>query len=149
MLSKKYKELFSESLKSFAKNILATEVDWLIEKQFSLFYPSLGKNYSDKCELLVFGQATNGWTPKWFVHEVQKKSDKLVSESINYSSEDEGKCPLEWVNEDKYWNSKLSHSFFWNVTYKLVKAHYNKTDENWNNIIAWSNLMKIAPADRG
>jgi hypothetical protein len=26
---------------------------------------------------------------------------------------------------------------------------YNRTDVNWNNIIAWSNLMKIAPADGG
>ncbi len=26
---------------------------------------------------------------------------------------------------------------------------YNRTDENWNNIIAWRNLMKIAPADGG
>jgi len=133
---------------TISKNILATEDDALIEKQFSLFYPSLGKNYLDKRELLVFGQATNGWSPKWFVHEVQADSNKLVAESIDYSNEDEGKCPLEWVNE-KWTEFNLSHSFFWNVTYKLVKAHYNKTDENWNNIIAWSNLMKIAPAYGG
>jgi len=144
MLTETYNGLFRETLQNFAKNILATKDNDLIEKRFCLFYPTIGKNYLDKRELLVIGQATRGWSPEFFVNDVQTDYVKLVSKSIDWSSEIEGKCPLEWVNE-KWKELKFSHSFFWNVTYKLVKAHYNKTDENWNNIIAWSNLMKIAP----
>jgi hypothetical protein len=144
MLTEKYNGLFTEILQSFAKNILATEDNELIEKKFCLFYPTIGEDYLDRHELLVIGQATKGWSPEFFVHDVQMNCDKLVAESIDFSIGDEGKCPLEWVNE-RWAELKFSHSFFWNVTYKLVKAHYNKTDKNWNNIIAWSNLMKIAP----
>jgi hypothetical protein len=144
MLTEKYNGLFIETLQSFAKNILATKDNDLIEKQFCLFYPTLGKNYLDKRELLVIGQATRGWSPEFIVNDVKTNYTKLVAESIDFSTGEEGRCPLEWVNE-KWKEYKLSHSFFWNVTFKLVKAHYNRTDGNWNNIIAWSNLMKIAP----
>jgi hypothetical protein len=148
MLSKTYTLLFNETLQNFANKIIATENDESKRKQFSLFYPSLGKNYLENRELLVVGQAANGWFPKWYVQEVEGNDGKIVTESIGYSTDEEGKCPLEWVNE-RWKEYNLSRSFFWNVTYKLVKSHYGKTDENWNNIIAWSNLMKIAPADRG
>lgn len=148
MLSKTYNLLFNETLRNFARQIIATENDKLKGKQFSLFYPLLGKSYLEKRELLIVGQATNGWVPKWFVQEVQENSDKIIADSIGNSIEEGGKCPLEWVNE-KWIEYNLTHSFFWNVTYKLVKSHYNMTDGNWNNMIAWSNLMKIAPADRG
>jgi hypothetical protein len=144
MLTETYKGLFRETLLSFAKNILATEDNDLIMKPFCLFYPTIGKNYLDKRELLVIGQATRGWSPVFLVNDVQRDIDQLVTKSIAESSEVEGRCPLEWVNE-KWTENKLFYSFFFNVTYKLIKAYYNKTDENWNNIIAWSNLMKIAP----
>lgn len=144
MLTETYNGLFIGTLQNFAKNILATKDNDLIEKQFCLFYPTLGKNYLDKRELLVIGQATRGWSPEFRVHDVKTNYNKLVAESIDFSSGEEGRCPLEWVNE-KWEECNFSNSFFWNVTYKLVKAHYSKTDENRNNSIAWSNLMKIAP----
>ena len=144
MLSETYNKLFRETLQNFAINILSTEDNDLRKKQYCLFYPTIGRNYVENSELLVIGQATNGWCPKFVVSDVQTNHKKLVTKSIKYSSEAEGKCPLEWVNE-KWIELKLFRSFFWNVTYKLVKAHYYKTDDNWNNIIAWSNLMKIAP----
>lgn len=148
MLSETYNTLFKQTLSSFADNIKKSKEDTLIAKQYSLFYPSLGKNYFASRQLLVMGQATNGWEPKWYIKDVPSQSDNLVSVSINESSEEEGTCPLEWVNEK--WNAyRLFRSFFWNVTYKLVKAKYNRSDSDWNNIIAWSNLMKIAPADYG
>ena len=148
MLSKNYNTIFKNTLLSFADNIQKTQDNSLISKRYSLFYPSLGKEYLANRQLLVIGQATNGWCPKWFIKDIPVKADKIVSDSIDYSDEDEGKCPLEWINE-KWSAYKLFRSFFWNVTYKLVKEKYNRTDTDWNNIIAWSNLMKIAPSDYG
>jgi hypothetical protein len=148
MLSENYNTLFKNNLLAFAENIQKTQDNSLISKRYSLFYPSLGKNYLENKELLVFGQATNGWCPKWFIKDVLSQSDKIVLDSIDYSSEDEGKCPLEWINE-KWSAYSLFRSFFWNVTYKLVKVKYNMTDTNWNNVMAWSNLMKISPSDYG
>ncbi|MCB9174679.1 MAG: hypothetical protein H6589_08735 [Flavobacteriales bacterium] len=108
----------------------------------------MGKNFLIDRQLLVIGQATNGWKPKWFVKDIPAQTDKIVTDSIDYSSEEKGICPLEWINE-KWSAYSLFRSFFWNVTYKLVKEKYNRSDKDWNNIIAWSNLMKIAPSDYG
>lgn len=148
MLSKTYNTIFKNTLLSFAKNIQKTQDNSLISKRYSLFYPSLGKEYNAKRQLLVIGQATNGWHPKWFVKDIPTQIDSIVTDSIDYSSEDNGRCPLEWINE-KWCADRLFRSFFWNVTYKIVKQKYNRTDTDWNNIIAWSNLMKIAPSDYG
>ncbi|MBS0647587.1 MAG: hypothetical protein JSR97_13505 [Verrucomicrobia bacterium] len=113
-----------------------------------MFYPSVGKAFHVNRNLLVIGQAANGWNPKWFVKNIPSQADRIIGDSIENSSEENGECPLEWIN--KKWNSyKLFRSFFWNVTYKLVKETYNRTDTDWNNIIAWTNLMKISPADYG
>ncbi len=148
MLSETYNTLFKQTVSSFADNIKQSKDDSLISKKYSSFYPSLGKSFLASRQLLVIGQATNGWHPKWFVKNIPSQTDKIVLDSIDFSGEENGKCPLEWINE-KWGAYKLFRSFFWNVTYKLVKAKYNRTDTDWNNIIAWSNLMKIAPADYG
>lgn len=148
MLTENYNTIFKDTLSSFANNIQKTEINSLISKEYSLFYPSLGKEYLTNRQLLVIGQATNGWCPKWFIKDIPSQLDRIVSSSIDYSSEENGKCPLEWINE-KWSELRLFRSFFWNVTYKLVKEKYNRTDSDWHNIIAWSNLMKIAPSDYG
>lgn len=148
MLSENYNTIFKNTLLSFADNIQATQYNSLISKSYSIFYPSIGKDYLPSRQLLVYGQATNGWQPKWSIRDIPTKANEIISDSINYSDEENGKCPLEWINE-KWSECSLFRSFFWNVTYKLVKEKYNRTDTDWNNIIAWSNLMKIAPSDYG
>lgn len=147
-LSESYKSTLKNVLLSFADNIRSTHDISLISKKYSLFCPLIGKNYFDSNEVVIFGQATNGWCPNWFIKDIPKQAEIIVSESIGYSTADDGKCPLEWVNEQ--WNeSCLFRSFFWNVIYKLVKTKYNRADSDWNNIICWSNLIKIAPSDSG
>jgi len=135
-------------LTSFAENIRKVNRD-NSEKEYSLFYPVLGKDFIKERSLLIVGQATNGWNPNFSVLNVLPDNiDTLVSEALNYSKEEEGKCALDWINND--WSKyKLYRSFFWNVTYKVVQEHYGRGDRDWNNIIAWSNLMKIAPTEGG
>ena len=146
MLSYFYVEPFEQMLRDYIKDIKSSENKILIEKEYTLFYPSIGKNYNDGKEILVVGQATNGWSPIFTCKTKNEKDlEKLVDESINFSSEDVGICPLQWIN-DKWYDYKFYRSSFWNLTYNFVKEQYNRTDENWTNIIAWSNLMKIAPA---
>lgn len=41
-------------------------------------------------------------------------------------------------------------SFFWNVTYKLICSYYELDEDSWDwsRKLVWSNLYKIAPAER-
>jgi hypothetical protein len=148
MLSNDYSQILKDMLISFADQVNKGGEKLYINKAYSLFCPTIGLHYSDNCELLVYGQATNGWANEWTIKNIETDCDKIVKESLEYSTEKTGVCPLEWVNEQ--WTFyKLYRSFFWNVTYKLVQKYYGKTDDNWTHIIAWSNLMKIAPAKEG
>jgi|GEM_PF-1806995 len=146
MLTEEYNNLMKDGLRPFAENLSKSGDVTTIE--YNLFYPTIGKDFEQSHELVVYGQAVNGWDGenKWKTDEIPSKTAEIFKKCFEYSQEDNGKCPLEWINEDwaKY---KLFRSFFWNVTYKLVKAKYGRTDENWNNIIAWSNVTKIAPAN--
>lgn len=152
MLSQEYNQLFISYLNHFyAKylNKMWSRKEAAIQDEFNLFYPVIGKDFHKEKNILLVGQATNGWDNKFKVVDIfEKDHSKMVNEAANFSQEDGSKCPLEWINEDwtKY---SLYRSFFWNIIYKVVKSFYSKTDDNWNNIIAWSNIMKIAPAQGG
>ncbi len=146
MLSNDYNKLLFRAVDEFAVDILGSRGVSAYEDQFTLFYPLIGKEYFEKKELLIVGQATNGWSSKFALIQVHQELSQIVEHSRLESTEVEGKCPLEWINQE--WTNKkynLSSSFFWNITYKLVKSFYNRTDTDWNHIIVWSNLMKIAP----
>ncbi len=144
MLSETYNKLMKEGVVSFADNMRAALGAG--ETPYTLFYPTIGKDFGRNRELVVYGQAVNGWKGGWTIGDIPHKVDAVFRESFGQSLGEHGKCPLAWVNEDwvKY---GLFRSFFWNVTYKLVKAKYGRTDENWNHILAWSNLAKIAPSN--
>ncbi len=151
MLSSEYNNVFLRGLDASCVGILAGYGLEAYDKEFDLFYPSIGKDFAQDRNLLVVGQATNGWEPHFTIgNEVTHDIGKLVNDAISYSKEEGDKCSLEWINEK--WtdqNYSLYRSFFWNITYKLVKAFYGRTDKDWNNVIAWSNLMKIAPKEGG
>ncbi len=147
MLNNDYKELLSRCVDEFAVSIILQTGESAYNNEYTLFYPVIGKDYNQNKNLLVVGQATNGWQPVFSLNDVRIKLSNIVEESQNYSAQEGDKCPLEWINKE--WPNKdysLFRSFFWNITYKLVKQFYNKNDQNWNNMIAWSNLMKIAPS---
>lgn len=113
--------------------------------RYSLFYPMIGKNYNEKKELIVYGQSVADWKPTFKLSKDKKVIESIVKKAYEYSTVSRG-CPLDWVN--KYWiKQNLYRSFFWNITYKLVMERYGRSDKDWNNIIAFSNLLKAAPLD--
>lgn len=149
LFSDQYNKLFVENYKFFAENIKKTGKSDLIDKQYSLFFPSCGSKDKNEVQFLFYGQATNGWTPTF---EVNKMEDDLLEKAIEFSNTtDVGEyCPLDWIN--KSWSTrKLYRKFFFNVMYKLANKYNNRgiDDKSWCKNIVWSNLMKISPAAGG
>lgn len=138
-MTTEYDRLFRENLLAFTKAIHNPE------KEYTAFYPMIGKEYNQGKNLLVVGQAVNEWLPSGFtIGDDEKTLDAHIKLAMEESQAEGEECALNWVNTN-WTTSGLFRSFFWNVTYKLVKQKYGKTDKDWNEVIAWSNLMKIAP----
>ncbi len=167
-LPKEYDELFMENIRAF-NNAAAKG-----EKYYCAFYPSFGSE-GKKFEFIIYGQSIKGWKP-WFKTTDQINDNDFLKESIAHSNSfySDGKkdnhSPLDWVNfrwsrgaykelcntgntyyNDQEWGDYFAfRSFFWNITYKLIARYYG-LDENgrdWVKEIVWSNLYKIAPAER-
>ncbi len=112
---------------------------------YSLFYPMIGKDYEQGKQLMVYSQYATNWKPVFKPTVDKNRVTQLVKKSLDLS-QSKG-CPLDWVN--KQWlKQNLFRDFFWNVTYKMAIQRYGRTEDNWNNIVAWSTLYKIAPQDR-
>lgn len=134
-----------KALLDFAKSIEIAENKVLAKDKYCLFYPMLGKNYQEKKELIVYGQYVNNWQPQFKLTQDKKIIENLVKKAYEYSIVSRG-CALDWVN--KYWiKQNLYRSFFWNITYKLMMERYGRTEDDWNHIICYSNLLKIAPVN--
>lgn len=120
-----------------------TENQQLIKGKYSLFYPMIGKDYYEKKELLIYGQYAGNWKPVFRLTKDKKQVEALVKKAYEYSVVSRG-CPLDWVN--KYWiKQSLYRSFFWNIAYKLGVERYGRTENDWNHIMAYSNLLKAVP----
>lgn len=138
-MTPEYDRLFRENLLAFSKAVHNQE------KEYTAFYPMIGKEYTQGKHLLVVGQAVNEWLPSGFtIGDDEHVLDAHIKLAFEESQAEGEECPLNWVNTN-WTKSGLFRSFFWNVTYKLVKQKYGKTDKDWNEVIAWTNLMKIAP----
>lgn len=132
-----------KALLDLAKTMELPENKAFTKGKYSLFYPMLGKDYEEKKELIVYGQYVSDWQPTFRLTKDKKQIENLVKKAYEYSIVARG-CALDWVN--KYWvKQELYRSFFWNITYKLVVERYGRTEDDWNHIIAYSNLVKIAP----
>lgn len=126
-----------------AKSLEQADNKQLAKLKYNLFYPMIGKEYDEKKELIVYGQAETDWKPAFKLPKDKKQIEAIVKKAHEYSTVSRG-CALDWVN--KYWiKQNLYRSFFWNITYKLVMERYGRTDKDWNHIISYSNLLKIAP----
>ena len=150
MLSQTYHSLLKELLEDFSRNIRQTPDYDFAKKKYALFVPEIGLDYHKNKDLLVIGQAVNGWEPSWSLEDIKENQEYYLKESVDFSLEDKGKCPLNWINEN--WTGgayPMYRSFFWNVTYKLIMQNYKRTDTDWNHVAAYSNLMKISDATGG
>lgn len=92
------------------------------------------------CGILVVGRATNGWiTDSQDIDTLFGKSKDAIFNRENQ---------MKWV-EDSYGaknNYNTRRSAFWRVI-KQVAERFYPTD--WYAHIAWSNLCKVAPSERG
>ncbi len=132
-----------KALLDLAKTMELPDNKAYTKDKYCLFYPMLGKDYYDRRELIVYGQCVNDWKPDFKLTKDKKQIESLVKKAHEYSIVSRG-CALDWVN--KYWiKQNLYRSFFWNITYKLAMERYGRTEDDWNHIIAYSNLVKIAP----
>lgn len=125
------------------KSIEQEELVQYKKLKYCLFYPMIGKDYTERRELMVYGQYVDDWTPTFKISKDRKQIETLVKKAYEYSITKRG-CPLDWVNRN-WIKQHLYRSFFWNITYKLVMERYGRTEHDWNNIIGYSNLVKIAP----
>jgi hypothetical protein len=149
LFSEQYNKLFVENYTAFAENIEKSNNRALIDKEYCLFFPSCGSKEISDIQFMIYGQAMNGWKPKFKVSQLR---DSLFEEAVVESNTtDNGQyCPLDWIN--KNWSSsKLYRKFFFNVMYKLINRYNDKgiDDGNWCKNVIWSNLMKISPAAGG
>lgn len=164
--SEKYDLLYFKNITQFQTNMSKQNDD---DNEFVDFYPSFGIKRSEKTDLLIFGQAVNGWGSGFSTQE-ELSFDKIQSSiyASNSFLEEKNHSPLDWVNvqwsnsvynsycEDEcirnFYNNKYRtcRSFFWNVTYKLVSDYYglNRHSRDWAKKLVWSNLYKIAPDGR-
>ena len=109
-LSEKYNQNFSENAYTFLENIKSRKRDYN-EKEYSLFYPMIGKNYLKHKDFLIIGRATNGWSITF--NPNNKDISSVIQQSIEHSQpEHEGECALEWVNQ-KWRKKEMTRSHFW------------------------------------
>lgn len=168
LFSAEYNKLFIENIGEFAKAAKNKEED------YCAFYPAFGKDGKD-FDFIIYGQAVKGWQPIFKAAD-KINGEEFIKQSAEYSNsfyadnEKGDHSPLDWVNArwsqgvynqlneaerefygDSEWGDYYTfRSFFWNVTYKLINRWYG-LDENsigWAKKIIWSNLYKIAPAER-
>ena len=81
-------------------------------------------------------KSRNGWG-------ISSSAEELFADFTNESEDS-----LKWVEDQKGDNSEYntSKSAFWRVTENIAHSYF---PQNWYKYIAWSNLCKVAPADKG
>ena len=115
----------------------------MLKQRYCMFYPMIGKDYDEKKELMVYGQSVDDWKPIFKLTKNKEQVETIVKKAYDFSIVSRG-CALDWVN--RYWiKQSLYRSFFWNIVQKLSIEYYGKSEKDWNNIVAYSNLIKIAP----
>ena len=131
------------------------------------FYPSFGITSGERCDLLFYGQALNGWSEGFDVDKKihSRKIEQSIIASNRYFKKN-NHTPLDWVNvrwtnsifdsitkdpdaKEFYSNGtryRTFRSFFWNVVYKLTSDFhgFNRESWDWSKKVVWSNLYKIA-----
>lgn len=163
--SQEYDLLFIKNITEFQKKKIESGIT---EEYYINFYPSFGIKEDCHTDILIYGQAVNGWKSGF---DLSEKYDLVELETSVMASNDylkeEKHSPLDWVNarwsksifekicEDElskqfYKGSYFSYrSFFWNVAIKLVSDYhgFERTSWNWSKNLVWSNLYKISPED--
>lgn len=138
-----YNLSLEKTLLDHHKYLSSNHPDKLRTNKYSLFYPMIGKDYYEKRLLMVYSQYAQDCKPSFKLTNNKAAIETIIKKSHTYSTPPKV-CPLDWVN--KNWiKHGLFRSFLWNITYKIAMEKYGRSEDNWNNVIAWSNLMKVSP----
>ena len=102
------------------------------KEHLSPFYVQIGSEWKENHGLLFVGKATNG-------RGISSSAEELFADFTN---------ELKWVEDQKGDDSEYntSKSAFWRVTENIAHSYF---PQNWYKYIAWSNLCKVAPTDKG
>lgn len=138
-----YNLSLEKTVLDLAKGLEQADNKQLIKDKYCLFYPMIGKDFEEKRELLIYGQQVSDWKPQFNLTKNTRQIEEIVKKAHEYATVKRG-CALDWVN--KYWiKQNLYRSFFWNIANKLSVERYGRTDDDWTNILAYSNLVKVSP----
>ena len=108
---------------------------------------------SSDVRLLVVGRATNGWsslpceTPQEFGDEANRKFNEVGFQWIVNPEDDFYALHNKPAKEEKTYYLKSSP--FWRVAYRIWCGLSDSNGEGFIKHIAWTNLFKIAPKDKG
>ena len=120
-----------------------------------LSYPMVGRLYEPGKGVMVIGRATNGWPTQLNLRDHYHHPGKAVTEARQLAKTDQ----MDWAKA--WWTGNrptfapatakypIRKSAFWQVSRELVAAHDGVTTDEWPLHLAWSNLYKIAPAEKG
>ena len=152
MATTKEREIFeTELLPAIGKH-----ADELRKEKVTGFMSSTGVLYDR--ELMVVGRAVNGWleNEEWnvFPSELsQPDSLRTFTDKVYASVTSNARCPMQWVTDD--WGNtekpyNPARSAFWRVIKEIVSniGIEDADDDNWPSHIVYSNLYKVAPAER-
>ena len=122
------------------------------ERDLCAFWPAIGAQFQAGEGILAIGRAVNGWGSTRFkateLTDASKRRD-VMDTAREYKRDSE--CPLSWVvtregKEDDY-NTRRSQ--FWMVLKSLTRKLEGRDTDQWSSRLAWSNLYKVAPKEKG
>lgn len=111
-------------------------------KRYAMIYPCDGKYY-DKTKLMFCGQAINGWFGNgWKLSDLKtEKGKNKIKKNSKQESEN------EWDFDDL--EEKCKTKPFFRIVKAILIDHYNIDPAKYPSYFIWTNLMKIAPFERG
>lgn len=121
------------------------------DRELCMFPTEVGSLWAG--DLLVYGRAVNGYEPRWKPGALANEADRrAIYEKTVYRNPSSGDCPLRWVMDSwgrrgKY-NTKRS-AFWRTVREVLTRLAPNIREESWSSYVAWGNLYRLAPGERG
>jgi hypothetical protein len=123
--------------------------------QLAACWPQVGADFLRDEGMLVIGRAPNGYGTPFEAEEVRDEG-KCRSLAAQCRALGEGREPLGWVHDVptgyKKGGTIASRSAFWRVTRAFlaqVQGGEVPPGSDWHRRLAWSNLMKVAPATGG
>lgn len=126
----------------------------LVPDRLTVFWPKVGTAYAG--ELMVVGKAVNGWIDEIATERLGSQEARArVLDDARLTAEGDGNVdPMAWVTAA--WGRgdgaySTARSAYWRHARTVLAAldPSSASDAAWSSRLAWSNLVKVAPAAGG